>query len=341
MKRIRGVAVIIAAFSMVAAVAHASTHDLFQGKVVRVIVGSSAGGGFDTYARTIARHMAKHIPGNPTIVVENMPGAGQRIAANHVFKVAKPDGLTIGHFFGGLLVGQVLGHPGIEFDARKFEYIGVPAKDNPVCALTKASGITSIENWMSSKVPVKLGSTGTDDIQMYGVPRILNATIGLPVQVIAGYKGTADVRLAAENKELAGACWGWESIRVTWRSAIQAGDVVPVVQVVQQALPDLPKVPLAIELAKTEEGQQLIKVGVHDVNAILRPYVLPPGTPKELVATLRRAFAETMKDSEFQADAAKSKLEVGAISGEEVERTVMGFFKLKPEVLAKLKETLK
>jgi len=339
-KRIRGVAVIIAAFSLVAGVVHASSHD-FQGKVVRIIVGSSAGGGFDTYARTIARHMGKHIPGNPTIIVENMPGAGQRIAANHVFKVAKPDGLTIGHFFGGLLVGQVLGHPGIEFDARKFEYLGVPAKDNPVCALTKASGITSVEKWMSSKVPVKLGSTGTDDIQMYGVPRILNATIGLPVQVIAGYKGTADVRLAAENRELAGACWGWESIRVTWRQAIEAGEVVPVVQLVQQALPDLPKVPLAIELAKTEEGQQLIKVGVHDVNAILRPYVLPPGTPKEVVATLRRAFAETMKDPEFQADAAKSKLEVSAISGEEVERTVMGFFKLKPEVLAKLKETLK
>lgn len=340
-KTIRGLAVIITAFSLVARVAYASTHDLFRGKVVRIIVGASAGGGFDTYARTIARHMGNHIPGNPAIIVENMPGAGQRIAANYVFKVAKPDGLTIGHFFGGLLVGQVLGQPGIEFDARKFEYVGAPAKDSPVCTLTKASGITSVEKWMSAKVPVKLGSTGADDIQMYGVPRILNAAVGLPVQVIAGYKGTADIRLAAENGELAGGCWGWESIRVTWRRAIQAGDVVAVVQVVPQALPDLSNVPLAIELAKTEEARQLIQTGVHDVNAILRPYVLPPGTPKELLATLRRAFAETVRDPDFRTDAAKSKLEVSAISGEELARTVMGLFKLKPEVLAKWKETLK
>jgi len=340
-KTIRFVAIIIAVFLCVAGVAYATTHDFFQGKVVRIIVGASAGGGFDTYARTVARHMGKHIPGKPNIIVENMPGAGQRIAANYVFKVAKPDGLTIGHFFGGLLVGQVLGHPGIEFDARKFEYVGAPAKDSPVCALTKASGVTSVEKWMFSNVPVKLGSTGADDLQMYGVPRILNATIGLPVQVIAGYKGTADVRLAAENGELAGGCWGWESVRVTWRKAVEEGDVLVVVQIVPQALPDLSNVPLAIKLAKTEEGRQLIQAGVHDVSAILRPYVLPPGTPKERVATLRRAFAETVRDPDFGTDAAKSKLEVSAISGEELERTVMGFFKLKPEVLARLKKILK
>src|SRR5499426_2201130 len=120
----------------------------YNGKTLRIVVGFAAGGGFDTYARVISRHMGRHIPGNPAIIVENMVGAGSLIAANHVYKVAKPDGLTIGHFGGGLFMGQVLGQKGIEFDARKFEYLGAPISDHVVCAMTKASGITSIDRWM-------------------------------------------------------------------------------------------------------------------------------------------------------------------------------------------------
>jgi tripartite-type tricarboxylate transporter receptor subunit TctC len=118
----------------------------YQGKTVRIIVGGSAGGGYDTYTRAIARHLGKHVPGNPTFVVENMTGAGSLIAANHVYKVARPDGLTIGHFIGGLILQHVLGKPGIEFDARKFEYLGVPAQDTTTVGIAKASGVTSIDN---------------------------------------------------------------------------------------------------------------------------------------------------------------------------------------------------
>ena len=334
----------IAAIALVLVVTpstHASTHEFFSGKMVRIIVGGSAGGGFDLYARTIARHMGRHIPGSPTIIVENMPGAGQRIAANYVYKVAKPDGLTIGHFYGGLLVGQILEHPGIEFDAVKFEYLGVPVKDRPVCALTKASGITSVDKWTASKTPVKLGTTGPDDLMLYGIPKILNATLGLPVHVVAGYKGTADIRLAADGGELAGGCWGWDSIKATWRKAVEAGDVVVVLQAVPQPHPDLSKVPLAISFAKTEEARQLIQTGIHDVNASSRPYVLPPGTPKERVQILRKAFMDTLKDQDFLAAAAKFRLEVDIMSGEELERTVAGFFKLTPDTLAKLKKVVK
>ena len=321
--------------------ARAATDEFFSGKVVRIVVGSSAGGGFDTYARTIARHIGKHIPGNPTVIVENMPGAGQRIAANYVYKAAKPDGLTLGHFYGGLLLGQILEQGGIEFDAMKFEYVGVPQKDRTVCALTKSSGITNVEKWLTAKAAVKLGSTGTDDVQLYGIPKILNAALGLPVQVVAGYKGTADIRLAAETGELAGACWGWESIKATWRKAVEAGDVVVVVQTVPQSHPDLPKVPLAINFAKSEEARELIQTGIHDVNAITRPYVLPPGTPKGRLQLLRKAFMETVRDPDFLADADKSKLEVNPMSGEELERTVVSFFKLKPATLTRLKAVLK
>lgn len=311
----------------------------YKGKTLRIVVGFSAGGGFDTYARAISRHMNKHIPGNPNVVVENMTGAGSLIAANHVYKVAKPDGLTMGHFIGGLFVQQLLGRPGIEFDAHKFEYVGTPVDDKPVCALTKASGVTSVEKWLVSKTPVKLGGTApgsnTDD-----VPKILRAALGLPIQLVTGYKGTSDIRLAAESGELAGGCWGWDSIKATWRKGIESGDAAVVLQTLPKRHPDLPKVPLAIDLAKSDEARQLIQAGIHDVSAVIRPYVLPPGTPKERVEIIRRAFLDTMKDREFLADADKSKLDIEPLTGEELEKTVTGFFKLPSSVVAKLKAAL-
>src|SRR5262247_805344 len=169
----------------------AASEEFYRGKVIRVVVGFSAGGGFDTYARAVSRYMGKYIPGNPTLVVENMTGAGSLIAANHVYKVAKPDGLTIGHFIGGLFLGQVLGQKGIEFDARKFEYIGAPTTDHVVCAFTKASGITSIEQWAAAKAPVKMGGVAPGASTPDNATRILKAALGLPIQLVSGYKGTA------------------------------------------------------------------------------------------------------------------------------------------------------
>src|SRR3970282_2194644 len=233
----------------------------YKDKTVRIMVGFSPGGGFDSYARIIGRHMPKHILGGPTVVVENMTGAGSLVAANHVYKVAKPDGLTTGHFIGGFFLGQVLGQAGIEFDARKFEFVGAAVTEDVVCALTKASGITSMERWMASKTPVKLGGTAPGDL-VHDAPKILQAALAIPIHVVSGYKGTADIRLAAEGGELAGACWGWDSIKATWTRAIESGDAIVVVQMVSKAHPDLPKVPLAINFAKTEEARQLIESGV-------------------------------------------------------------------------------
>src|SRR5262249_47259373 len=202
----------LAALLVLMAVAGRPAHaqSFYEGKTLRVIVGLAAGGGFDTYARAIARHLGKHIPGNPTIIVENMTGAGSLVAANHVYRVAKPDGLTVANFNGTLMLGQVLGQRGIEFDARKFEFIGAAVKEDVACALTKASGITSVDKWMAAKTPVKLGGVaplGSPD----NTARVLKA-IGLPVQLVTGYKGTAEIRLAAEGGEIAGGCWAWDSM---------------------------------------------------------------------------------------------------------------------------------
>lgn len=311
----------------------------YGGKSIRIIVGFSPGGGFDAYSRAIARHMGKYIPGNPTIVVENMTGAGSLIAANYMFNQAKPDGLTMGHFIGGLVMGQLFGNPGIQFDARRFEWIGVPAKVETVCALTKGSGVNNIEAWRASKRPLKLGATGPGS-ETYDVPKILQAALELPTQVVSGYKGTADIRLAAEGGELDGTCWGWEVMKVQWQKALDAGDAYVVLQALPKASPDLPGVPLAINFAKTEEGRRLIQVGIHDQSAILRLYTLPPGNPKERVFGLRKAFDETMNDPDFLGEMKKAGLSIDPMRGEELAKIIAGLFKLEPALVTKLKDIL-
>jgi tripartite-type tricarboxylate transporter receptor subunit TctC len=318
----------------------AVAQEFYKGKSIRVVVGFSAGGGFDTYARTIARHMGKHIPGQPSLVVENMTGAGSLIAANHIYKVAKPDGLTIGHFIGGLFLGQVLGQKGIEFDARKFEFIGAPITDHVVCAMTKASGITSVDQWLASKTPVKMGGIAPGTSTPDNATRILKVALGLPIQLVTGYKGTADVRLAAESGEVAGGCWGWDSVSVTWQKALASGDALVVLQASRRTHPDLPNVPQAIKLAKTDEGRKMIEVGIHGDSDIVRTYTLPPGTPKDRVQLLRKAFDDTLNDPEFVADAKKSKLNVDPVSVEDIEKDIAGLFKLDQGLVAKLKDVL-
>jgi tripartite-type tricarboxylate transporter receptor subunit TctC len=312
----------------------------FEGKTMRIVVGFSAGGGFDTYSRAIARHMSKHIPGHPTIIVENMAGAASIVAANHLYRIAKPDGLTIGNFHGFQILNQVLGASGVEFDARKFEWLGVPVQDTGACALTKASGVANLDQWKAAKQPVKLGGVGPGDAT-YGMARVLKEVLGLPVQPIPGYKGTAEIRLAAESGEIAGGCWQWESIKVIWRKALEAGDVNVVLQLVAKPHPEIPKVPLAVSLAKTDEARLLLQAAVHDPNSITRPYSLPPGTPKDRVQILQKAFMDTMKDPEFVTDAKKAQLDLDPFPPEEVEKTVARFFKLDAAVVAKLREILK
>ena len=330
---------IILTVAMDANFAYAETHDFYKGKTIRIVVGFTAGGAFDVYSRTIARHMGQYIPGSPTIIVENMTGAGSLVAANHIYKAAHPDGLSIGNFIGGLFVGQVLGRPGIEFDALKFEYLGSPMRENTVCVTTKASGITTVENWRKAKVPVKLGATAPG-ATTHDSAAVLKAALDLPTQIVSGYKGAPEIRLAMQNGELDGTCTSWESIRVTSRNEIQSGDAVVVLQITPNVHPELPNVPLAIEFAKTERSRQLIQAGIHDVSIIVRPYVVPPGTPKARVQLLRKALVQTLQDPKFLADAKKSNLDLELISGEELEKTVAKLFKISSTVRDELSKAL-
>jgi tripartite-type tricarboxylate transporter receptor subunit TctC len=312
----------------------------YKDKTIRLIVGLSAGGGYDVYSRTIARHIGKHLPGNPAVIVENMVGAGSILATNYVYKVAKPDGLTIGHFLGGLFLQQLLGKPGIEFDSLKFEYLGVPGQDHFLVVVAKSTGIQDVNQWIASKKEVSFGGVtpggGTDDL-----PKVLKTTIGLPLRVVSGYKGTAEIRLAFNSGEVSGVSSAWESIKVTWSKEYQSGDAVIVLQTALKPHPELGGIPVAMDFVKNEADKKLLQAVIRVHGPSVRPYVLAPGTPKDRVALLRKAFAITMKDPEFLADAKKSKLDINPLSGEELDENIREIFKLDPALVERLKDILK
>jgi tripartite-type tricarboxylate transporter receptor subunit TctC len=312
----------------------------FKGKTVRIVVGYPPGGGYDTYARIVARHMGKYLPGNPTIIIENMAGAGGMISANYMYKLAKPDGLTVGTFTGGHFFSQAIGQPGVEFDARKFEYIGAPMTSGVVCVVTKASGVANADGLRAAKKPLAFGGTGLGSYATENVPRILKATLGLPIQLVSGYKGIAEVRLAAQSKEVDGLFASWSGIKVGWRADLASKEAFVLMQAVPKPYKDLPGVPRAIDFAKTEEARRLIEVGVHGPGVYAWPYVLPPATPKDRVHAFRKAFEQTLADKDFLAEAQTAKLEVDPVEAPELEDAVHDIFKTDPSVLAKLKKII-
>ena len=312
----------------------------YEGKAIRIIVGTAPGGGYDTYTRLLARHFGKHIPGAPTVIVDNMPGAGGLLSANHMYRVAKPDGLTIGHFVGGQFLQQLLGRPGIEFDARRFEYIGVPAQDNFVLTVAKTSGIGSMEQWMSAKTPIKFGAIAPGD-GTYDIPKVIEATLGVPIQIVSGYKGTAPIRLAFNSGEVAGLSNSWQSLKSTWTKELESGEAVLLAQLTATPHADLPKVPSAMNFAKNDESRRLILAVAQSHGAAVRPYLLPPETPKHLVEILRKGFTEAIRDPELLAEAKKARLEINPGSGEELERNVIELFRLDAPLVTRLKDILK
>ncbi len=333
------IAAVLVGFTFFSGIAFGAA-PFYEGKVIRIIVGLSPGGGYDAYARLIARHMGRHIPGNPTIIVENMTGAGSLIAANHLYRVTKPDGLTIGHFIGNLFFNQLMKQPGVEFDARRFEFVGAANKEEAVFALSKKSGITSMEKWMASQRPAKMAGQAPGAAPDNAI-RIAKVALGLPIQIVSGYKATPELRLAVEGGEVDGTSFAWSSMRTTWRKSLESGDVVPVLQAVPKAFPDLPKIPLAISLARTEGARQLIEVGLHKSGVFSRPFVLPPGTPKERVEVLAKAFQETLtSDKEFLGEAEKAKLDIDFVTAEELRKAVFGIFDFDPAFVAELEKVL-
>lgn len=310
----------------------------YKGKVIRIVEAYDAGGGYDTYARVIARHLGKHIPGNPTVAVENMTGAGGLIAVNYLYNRAEPDGLTMANWNGSLSLQQYLGQRGIQFEARRFEWLGSPTKPTPICMILKSTGVTTLKDWLNSKKPVKLGgmAPGTS---LSDDARVLKTALGVPIQLVEGYKGGAAVKLAINQGEVEGACGlAWETQSVTWKEEFKSMNIV--LQVGRKPHPEIAKIPLAGEFAKTDEARQLIKIGIQDISTLGHSYTLPPKVRKDRVDILRKAFDATMRDPEFLAEAGRSNIIINPTRGEELEEIVSSFEKLSADVLAQLKEIL-
>jgi tripartite-type tricarboxylate transporter receptor subunit TctC len=338
MKRVLAILIVLACFLLFASMG-ITAPEFYEGKTVRLSVGFSAGGGFDLWARVVSRHLGKHIPGNPTVVVENITGAGGLIQMNQLFKATKPDGLTIGHINGGLILSQMMGQPGYDFDSTKFIYIGAANKENAIFVFSKKSGITSAEKWRASPTPVKIGGLVPGNF-VDNMDRVAKEVLGFPTQIVTGYKGTADILIAMDSGELAGGPPSWDGVKTSRKNALETGDVVVVLQGTAKPLKELPKVPRLIEYAKTEEQKKLVEVAVHNANDYSRAFALPPGTPKDRVDILRKAFQDTMTDKEFLAEIEKMQLTLDPMSANDLTAAVANSAKLDPVMKAKLKEIL-
>jgi tripartite-type tricarboxylate transporter receptor subunit TctC len=316
-----------------------SGQEFYKGKTIVLIVGTAPGGGFDTYSRMLARHIGKYIPGNPNTIVQNMPGAGQLIAANHLYNRTQPDGLTVGHFSGSVIFRHVLGDQSVMFDGKKFGWLGTPAPERHTCVVTEKGGVKTLDDWHASKRPIKLGSLGPGN-STSAWPHLLRVVLGLPVTVIEGFKGTSDIRLAAEAGEVDGACWGWDSIKVTWAKGVETGFVRPVIQMMLEPIPDLPNVPVAIQQTKTKEGQDLLRLGAQAYGPASIAYSVPPGLPKERLLTLQNGFMATMKDPEFLGEAKKANLVVNPIDGSTITKTVAELYLSDTKVRSRFREII-
>ena len=330
---------IIFAVPLVSAALGASVEEFYKGKTIQFVVGGSAGGGYDTYTRLIGRHFSQYVPGKPAVVVQNMPGAAMLIAANYIYNSAPRDGTYIGHWSGPLILQHMMGNPAVQFEGRKFGWLGMPTADSLICITTERSGIKTADEWRKAKTRVKLGAigpgtSGTDDT------KLLAAATGFPLQLIEGYKGTADIRVAAETGEVDGTCaFGWQSAKVTWANALKARQIHVVLQTTLEPHPELKGVPLAVNYANTEEGKKLLRIA-GDLYGKQRLYSLPPQVPEQRVRVLQKAFMDTMKDPQFLAEAEKAKLEIDPVDGPGIEKMVNGLYEIDPAIMKRVKQLL-
>jgi tripartite-type tricarboxylate transporter receptor subunit TctC len=316
-----------------AAVASAQTAaEFYQGKSVDMQIGYSVGGGYDLYARLVARHFGKHIPGNPTLVPRNMEGAGSLRLANYLNTAAPRDGSVIGAISRGAAFDPLLNENGAKYDASKFSWIGSANNEVSLCVALQSSGITKFEDLFAK--PLTIGSTGAGD-DTYQFPTVINAVLGTKLKIVTGYPGGNDVSLALERGEVQGRCgWSLSSIKTTRPDWIESKKIVILAQLSLSKHPDLPDVPLIMDFAKTEEQRQIFKL-IFARQVMGRPFLAPPGMPADRLAALRQAFAETMTDPAFLADAEAGKFEINPVGGEQLETLVNEIYRTPPDVTKK------
>ena len=314
--------------------------NFYRGKTVTIVVGHSAGGGFDRYARAIARHLGKYIPGNPAILVNNMVGAGTMVSANYTYNQAPKDGTVINSFDGGLWPSQLYGSSAVQFDMTKFNYIGAPDIFKYIMVVTKKSGITKMEDFMTGVKEVIVGAVPNTSIQHSAT--FLRDVLGGKVKLVAGFKGTAEIRLAMQSGEVNSVITGWETLGASNYKDFESGEWLILSQWVDEPLTDLPQknVPSIYQYARNDEERQMLQLGLVKPNSYARPYAMPPGVPLDRVHAVEAAFLKSLKDPEFVAEADKTRMTVSPIPGSVLHKMVVEGLSMPPALKEKLKPIL-
>ena len=290
--------------------------DFYRGKSINMIIATAPGGDYDLRARLVSRHIGRHIPGNPTIVPRNMPGGVGIQAANYMATVAAKDGTSLHAIMQNMSTHQALGGAGVEFDTRKFFWIGNTTDTPNTLVAWHTTGIRTIQDAMVRELVV--GAPGTATASVY-YPKALNELAGTKFKIVAGYPGGNPVNLAMERDEVGGRVNSWASWKATKPAWLKEKKIFVLVQMALKRHPELANIPTAIEVAKTKEGKAVMTFLSTDV-PISRAYVTTPGVPKERVQALRRAFDATMKDPAFVAEAAKARMDMSPSTGEEAQK---------------------
>lgn len=319
-----------------AGAAIAQTQPFYEGKTLQIVVGFGAGGGYDAYARLIARTIGNHIPAKPTIVVQNMPGAGSRVAANWLYNVAPRDGTVLASVVQSTPVDQVFEQPGIKFDAARFVWIGNPIVDNLVSITTRQSGLATMED-VRTKGGLICGSSGAGPTVSF--PNTISKLLQTDVKIVAGYPGVSAITLAMERGEVN--CNGgqaWSSMKATMSQLMKDNQLNVIVQWGAEKDPDISAtmgrdVPLVLEYARSDAERAALRL-LSSTSALSRPLLGPPGVPDDRVAALRAAFDATMKDTGFLADAKKSGMDIKPMSGVEIQKIVQQIVSSSPADVA-------
>jgi tripartite-type tricarboxylate transporter receptor subunit TctC len=309
-----------------------------QAEDLRIVIGTAPGGSYDLTGRLVGRHIAKHLPGNPNIIPQNMPGAGSLTAANHIYNVAPQDGSVVGVVVPAILFNQIFGEENIRFDGDKFQWIGNPLGSPVVSTVFHTAPIKTWRDALTTTVMMGApGSTAPDATTAH----LVNATLGTKFNLITGYKGGQDIVLAMERGEIHGRAsqtWaGWLAAKPDW---IREGKLVPLFHVSRKQVPELKDIPLLVDLVQGEDNKALVRAYVNVIE-IGRPLVAGPGVPAARVTALRRAFDATVKDPDFVAEAEKLQIELGPITGEELQGMVREVTQLDKAVVDRLKDVIR
>jgi tripartite-type tricarboxylate transporter receptor subunit TctC len=309
-------ALLFAAAAWPASTSAQTVEEFYRSKPITMLIGSGAGGGYDTYARIFARHLSRHIPGNPNIIAKNVPAAAGLAAASALYTTADKDGSTIAAFTNGAAMDPLFGNASARYDAQKFNWLGSIGKLQNVCATWHRSEVKSIAAARAREVIVAAaGATSNSAI----VPRTLNALLGTKFKVIAGYDTGAGLTLAIERGEAEGICGlSWSTIKASRPHWIRDRLLNIIVQMSLTKLPELPDVPNVLDLVADRENKQVLELILIRQEAG-RPFAAPPGVPADRLAALRRAFDATLADDEFRADAQKAQLEIEPLAAAEIE----------------------